>query len=265
MLSPRRSVALLLALALLATGTILGGSQYRTATGYATTTGTVEASEMDTYTEIGRPTLGGNQHYRPNVTYTYRVDGQAYTGRDIAFGSDIDTNRRDRAVQVLSNYDTGASVPVYYNPDSPGDAYLVQRFDFFPAGVLIAFGLLLLGDTLTPRTRWLRFVLSRIPLNRDERDPFSQSDTGGDVPDDPTRILDRDTADGGSKDATGDTDAPTSGRWTVALWAVCGLASLGTVAVYLAVSRPPYDLTAYATALVTVIGFGRFAYRRTLG
>jgi hypothetical protein len=37
------------------------------------------------------------------------------------------------------------------------------------------------------------------------------------------------------------------------------------VAVYLVVSRPLHDLIAYAAAIVTALGFGRFAYRRTLG
>ncbi|MBV0903806.1 DUF3592 domain-containing protein [Haloarcula salina] len=263
MLSPRRSVALLLALALLAAGIGLGGSQYRTATGYAATTGTVETVEMDSYAEIGRPTLGGNRYYRPNVTYTYRVEGRTYTGRDVAFGSDVDTNQRDRAARVLANYAEGSPVTVRYDPDDPGDAYLAQRFDFFPVGVLVALGLLLLGDALTPRTRWLRFVLSKIPLNQSERSPLSRTDTDDRVPDDPTRILDRTDAETGDSDGGGsDPDAPVSGRWAVVLWALCGLAALGTVGGYLAVSRPPHDLTAYATAVVTVTGFGRFAYRR---
>ncbi|KAA9399786.1 DUF3592 domain-containing protein [Haloarcula sp. CBA1130] len=258
MLSPRRSVALLFALALLTAGTGLAVSQYLTATGSDTTTGTVETVEMDSYTEIGRPTLGGNRYYQPNVTYTYRVDGQTYTGRDIAFGSDVDTNQRDRAARVLQNYAEGEPVTVYYDPTSPGDAYLVQRFDFFPAGVLVAFGLLLLGDALTPRTRWVRFVLSKIPLNQSERSPLEQSDAGDGVPDDPTRILDR---DGTAPDESDSAAAPLDGRWAVVLWALCGLAALGTVATYLAVSRPPHDLIAYATVVVTVLGVGRFVYR----
>ncbi|GGK55668.1 DUF3592 domain-containing protein [Haloarcula sebkhae] len=263
MLSPRRSVALLLALALLASGTILGVSQYRTATSYAATTGTVESAQMDSYTEISRPTLGGNRNFRPNVTYTYRVEDRTYTGRDIAFGTDTDTNQRDRATRVLSNYDEGSSVTVRYDPDSPGVAYLAQRFDFFPAGVLIALGLLLLGDALTPRTRWLRFVLSKVPLNQTERGPLSTPDTDDGVPDDPTRILDRgDAAAGESEGGDSDSDAPVGSRWAVVLWMLCGLAALGTVGIYLAVSKPPHDLTAYATAIVTVVGFGRFAYRR---
>ncbi|WP_336336613.1 DUF3592 domain-containing protein [Haloarcula brevis] len=263
MLSPRRSVALLLALGLLAAGIGLGGSQYRTATGYAATTGTVEDARLDSYAELGRPTLGGNRYYRPNVTYTYRVDGRTYTGRDVAFGTDVDTNQRDRAARVVSNYDEGSSVTVHYDPDDPADAYLAQRFDFFPAGVLVALGLLLLGDALTPRTRWLRFVLSKIPLNQNERSPLSSPDTDERVPDDPTRILDRnDAASGGSNGDDPDPDAPVGGRWAVALWALCGLAALGTVGGYLAVSNPPHDLTAYATAVVSVAGFGRFAYRR---
>ncbi|WP_424000892.1 DUF3592 domain-containing protein [Haloarcula salina] len=265
MLSPRRSVALLLALALLAAGTVLGVSQYRTATGYAATTGTVENAQMDSYAEISRPTLGGNRYYQPNVTYTYRVDGQTYTGRDIAFGTDVDTNQRDRAARVLSNYAEGSSVTVRYDPANPGDAYLAQRFDFFPVGVLVALGLLLFGDALTPRTRWLRFVLSKIPLNQNERDPFSRPDTDDRVPDDPTRILDRDDATSGESDGgDSDPDAPVGGRWAVVLWTLCALAALGTVGGYLAVSKPPHDLTAYATAVVTVIGFGRFAYRRVV-
>lgn len=266
MLSPRRSVALLLALALLAAGFGLGGSQYRTATGYAATTGTVETVVMDSYVEIGRPTLGGNRYYRPNVTYTYRVEGRTYTGRDVAFGTDVDTNQRDRAARVLSNYREGSSVTVRYDPADPGDAYLAQRFDFFPVGVLVALGLLLLGDALTPRTRWLRFVLSKIPLNQNERSPLSQPDTDDRVPDDPTRILDRTDAAPDDSDDDGDSapDAPVNGRWAVVLWALCGLAALGTVGGYVAVSKPPHDMTAYATAIVTVVGFGRFAYRRAV-
>jgi len=257
-LSPRRSVALLLALALLTAGTGLAVSQYLTATGYDTATGTVETVEMDSYTEIGRPTLGGNQYYQPTVTYTYRVDGRTYTGSDIAFGSDVDTNQRDRAARVLQNYAEGEPVTVYYDPANPADAYLVQRFDFFPAGVLVAFGLLLLGDALTPRTRWVRFVLSKLPLNQSERGPFEQSNADDGVPDDPTRILDQEAPGNNSSED----DAPVGGRWAVVLWSLCGLAALGTVAAYLAVSRPPYDLLAYATAIVTVLGAGRFAYRR---
>ncbi|GCF14092.1 hypothetical protein Harman_20270 [Haloarcula mannanilytica] len=261
MLSPRRSVALLLALALLTTGTGLAVSQYLAATGYETTTGTVETVEMDSYAEIGRPTLGGNRYYQPNVTYTYRVDGRTYTGSDIAFGSDVDTNQRDRAARVLQHYAEAEPVTVYYDPDSPGDAYLVKRFDFFPAGVLVAFGLLLLGDALTPRTRWLRFVLSKIPLNRSERSPLEQSDADDGVPDDPTRILDQESPE---NDGPEDGAAPVSGRWAVVLWSLCGLAALGTVAAYLAVSRPPHDLIAYVTAIVIVLGAGRFTYRRVI-
>ncbi|MFU1779821.1 DUF3592 domain-containing protein [Haloarcula japonica] len=265
MLSPRRSVALLLALALLASGTVLGVSQYSTATGYAATAGTVESVQMDSYTEISRPTLGGNRYFRPNVTYTYRIEGQTYTGHDIAFGTDTDTNQRDRATRVLSNYDDGSSVTVRYDPDAPGDAYLVQRFDFFPAGVLIALGLLLLGDALTPRTRWLRLVLSKIPLNQTERAPFSTPDTDNGVPDDPTQILDRDdTTVSESEGSDSDPDAPVGGRWAIVLWMLCSLAALGTVGVYLAVSKPPHNLTAYATAIVTIMGFGRFAYHRLI-
>jgi len=62
-------------------------------------------------------------HHRPIVTYSYAVNGQAFTGKRIAFFSKpIDTAAQ--AQTICDRFPAGAKVPVYYNPANPKDAVL---------------------------------------------------------------------------------------------------------------------------------------------
>lgn len=263
MLGPRRSIALLLAVALLLLGGWFAGQQYVVATTYERTTGTVQSAEMKTTQHVGRIHLGGNRYYEPNVTYSYRVGGQNYTGRNVALGGEIDTNARSRATEVLDRYSAGERVTVYYDPDSPESAHLSRRFAFFPGGVLFAVGLLLLGDVLTPRTRVIGVVLSRIPLGPEGKQSDSTERRHA-VPDDPTAILDdRDSASLASASESTDS-APLTGRAAQAAWLAVGLGIFVTVVGFVIVSRPPYDETAIFTGVGAVLAFGRGAYQSLL-
>lgn len=60
--------------------------------------------------------------YEPVVEYSYSVMGQPFSGKRIAFG----TNRYNykKAEEIVTRYQVGSRVNVYYNPDKPKDAVL---------------------------------------------------------------------------------------------------------------------------------------------
>lgn len=62
--------------------------------------------------------------YEPVVTYEYRVGGAVYTGVKIQAAGK--TYRKSKADEIAAGYAVGALVPVYYDPQTPDDAVLVQ-------------------------------------------------------------------------------------------------------------------------------------------
>ncbi|WP_319522566.1 DUF3137 domain-containing protein [uncultured Desulfosarcina sp.] len=79
----------------------------------------------------------------PKIAYQYNIDGKTYKSGKISFGS------TGNAKKVVSRYPQGKTVPVYYNPDKPGQAVLVPgnpEFNYVPyffAVFFILFGLAL--------------------------------------------------------------------------------------------------------------------------
>lgn len=261
MFSPGRKAAVVLALVLVSGGALVGLTQLRAVRAHQPTTGTVTAAQMDSYNSgVGARASGETTYYRPNVTYEYTVDGETYTSENIAFGKEIDTNSRDRATGVLSKFDTGSSVTVYYDPTNPADAYLIPRLDFFPAGGLVVSGLLLFADALTPWSRVARLVLARVPLAMRAGGRFAAESPNAPGADDPTAIL----------EARASLDAPRTaplwGRDASMVWILCGLGIILTVLAYLGASHPPYDVLALLmlgipTFLVVRV-FARVAFGR---
>lgn len=268
MLSARRSAALLAAIGLVVAGGALVGDQFRTAASAEETTGVVESAELDRYERLGRPRLGGSTYYVPNVTYAYSVDGRRYVGDRVALGSEVDTNVRRRAARVVAPFDPGDRVTVSYDPDAPGRSWLRERYDFLPGFGAVAVGLLLGVDALTPGTRWLRAVRSRLPVvGRGGRSRADAGGVGGSDPwDDPegVEVGGRSGGDPDSAVASDAADAPLSGRAALAAWVGWGGAVLALVGGYFALSVPPYDVSAYAAAGVVVVAVGRFVARNWL-
>lgn len=66
----------------------------------------------------------GDRAFRPNVVFTYQVDGTPYVdSSDLAmpsFGGR--NNRREAADTMASMYPVGAAVTIHYDPDNPSDA-----------------------------------------------------------------------------------------------------------------------------------------------
>lgn len=266
MLSPRRSVALLAAIGLVVAGGALVGDQLQTAASAEETTGVVESAELDRYERLGRPRPGGSTYYVPNVTYAYSVDGRRYVGDRVALGSEVDTNVRRRAARVVAPFDPGDRVTVSYDPDAPGRSWLRERYDFLPGFGAVALGLLLGVDALTPGTRWLRAVRSRLPVvGRGGRSRADAGGVGGSDPwDDPEGVGGGERSGAGTAAASDAADPPLSGGAALAAWVGWGGAVLALVGGYFALSVPPYDVSAYAAVVVVVVAAGRFVARNWL-
>ncbi|MSQ62785.1 MAG: DUF3592 domain-containing protein [Betaproteobacteria bacterium] len=67
---------------------------------------------------------GGHQNYSAIVEYDYSVAGRRYHGDRIRLGG-LNPMRAEGIQEFLRTFAEGATVPVYYDPVSPGDAVLV--------------------------------------------------------------------------------------------------------------------------------------------
>lgn len=81
----------------------------------------------------------GGTTYKPEVTYTYTVDGAEYTGNLIAYGLKGSSASRGFAQYYDNKYPEGAAVPVAYDPAHPQTSVLEPGVSK-KAFILVAFG-----------------------------------------------------------------------------------------------------------------------------
>lgn len=248
MLSPPRALGLIIGLTLLVSGGVLAAGQYHRISGYDSTTATMERAEIET--------IAVNAAYSPDVAYTYTVDGERYTGDNVAAGTGIVTGNRERLESVLEA--SAGTTTVYYDPENPADAHLVPRYNFFPGGVLLVCGLLVLTDTLTPKLRAVSALTSLFPIDLLERVPGVEVRTVAHAPDDPTAIL------ATQQTWTGGALAPIRGGAVPAVWLLCYLFVTDITIVYFWFSSWPYDLWGVLTPFVAVAGIFRLGFARLL-
>ena len=101
-------------------------------------TGTITASSIET-----SRSNKGNTMYSADIRYTYQVNGQGYTGSKVSFG-DVSTSDSADARKIVSRYQSGQAVTVYYNPQDPQQAVLETGFSpglFLPLGIGTVFSL----------------------------------------------------------------------------------------------------------------------------
>src|SRR4051794_14266589 len=68
--------------------------------------------------------------YRPIIRYHYTV-GDSVFGSNHVFPITQETSAR-RAHEIVNRYPKGASVTVWYDPNRPGEAFLIREWDFSP-------------------------------------------------------------------------------------------------------------------------------------
>ncbi len=70
--------------------------------------------------EVGVNDVG---RYYADVSYTYDVDGQSFTGTRVRM-SDGEYENRDGAALTIQNLQVGMRLPVHYDPDDPAESVL---------------------------------------------------------------------------------------------------------------------------------------------
>ncbi|MFW5695132.1 MAG: DUF3592 domain-containing protein [Alkalispirochaeta sp.] len=79
------------------------------------------------------------EQFRPEVSYTYEVDGESYTSQRLGVFNWIYRDRR-RASAYLERFDIAARnrIPVYYNPDDPEESILIRHIPWRRVEVVLA-------------------------------------------------------------------------------------------------------------------------------
>jgi hypothetical protein len=75
-----------------------------------------------TNSEIRKRDLDGGISYYPKIIYQYRIDDRDYEGSD--WSHSAINGREEEAEEILSRYEVGDEVDVYYNPLKPEQAVL---------------------------------------------------------------------------------------------------------------------------------------------
>lgn len=237
-------VGVLLAVLLLGVGTADVVSQYDRVNTAATTTGTVQTASVEE-DSLDIPQLINDEFYRTNLTYTYTVDGERYTGQGPFPAWASGTERA--TVVTVERFESGERVTVSYRPADPSESYLVGRYALFPGFAALIVAPYLLAVLTTPGFR-LETILD-VALRGVTDQPAHRTPKLADP-------VDTTTGDGVEW-------LPLTGTAEWVVWGTATLAALAVVAVYLAVAPPGTRRLGYAVGLVVVGLTGvRTAFRR---
>lgn len=94
--------------------------------------------------------------YRPTVEYEYLVNGVLYRADRIAFGN-VSSQNEENAQRLLDQIVKAGSVQVYYNPQNPKDAVLLNTSAPGSMGFILGGATLI----LLPLLFWLYFFVLR--------------------------------------------------------------------------------------------------------
>jgi hypothetical protein len=232
----------LLVALLLGVGVVDVTGQFSRTDAAAATAGTVQTASVEVE-RLNRPRRINNEVYRTNLTYTYTVDGQQYTGYgpfpEWASGTERAT------VTTVEQFSPGERVTVYYRPSTPADSYLVERYAFLPGFLALVAAPYLLAALTTPG--FSRGTIREMLLRAATDDTGRIGPPPTSVDDDPTEGVDW---------------LPVTGAAEWIVWGVATLVGVAVVGVYLSVSPPGSRRLGYAVALIALVGTGvRTAFR----
>jgi hypothetical protein len=132
--------------------------------GWPSTPGTVLSAEVQTHTSVARH--GSGTSYTPRISYSYAVNGEAFTGTTIAPGRMWATKSAYTAVRM---FPAGSEPPVYYAPGDPKEAVLVPGlhvanlakmfFGFVPLAFVAIFALSMFAPAPAKQFLWAPIAL----------------------------------------------------------------------------------------------------------
>lgn len=255
-------VALLVLAVLFGYGGYSFYQQHERMESYRSTEATILSASVEPTPDYGKPNLVDLAKYRPNVTYTYSVDGTRYESSELLpGGSRPETATKAQSRMLTERFREGQPAVAYYAPSNPSRAFLVRRYTFVPAYLVVLVGLVLLHDLLTPGSRWWSMFFDRVFGTNRHATGTTYGGTGTVEPPNPDEnrdvdgpgaepgLLDRPVSEFGVHD-------PWGGRLVTVGYL---LALVGVLGQYFVVSGPPYDTLAYGAAvgiIVTILYHG---------
>lgn len=78
----------------------------------------------------------GGTTYKPLVRFTYQVGGIEHSA-DTAMPIDMSTSGSAWAQRIVARFPAGSQTTAYYDPRSPGDAFLVREANVFPYLIIL--------------------------------------------------------------------------------------------------------------------------------
>ena len=99
------------------------------------TDGVITAASVYTQTGVSGPDSITSDTYGAKISYDYKVAGVTYTGTRVGFGDLVGSEKRAQA--IVSQYQAGTTVSVFYSPKNPKNAVL-ERGVF--GGTWVGFG-----------------------------------------------------------------------------------------------------------------------------
>jgi hypothetical protein len=101
----------------------------------------VEATVLSSEVSVHRNAQG--TMYSAAITYRYSVDGRTYESSDVRPGPGGWRKGEEWARRVVRTHPEGATATAYYDPDDPGESYLVEDRSLLWPSVIAGVGLLL--------------------------------------------------------------------------------------------------------------------------
>jgi hypothetical protein len=86
--------------------------------------GQIESASVKAFQERKDDGPGWRTHYRPEIVYSYVVEGVRYTGDKASRGVQSSSTMEAPARRRAARYAPGSTVPVYYNPENPAESVL---------------------------------------------------------------------------------------------------------------------------------------------
>ena len=129
-------------------GLVCGGAWFAAAalgsTAWPQTEGEVIATRVVERARVS-PEVDISNEFEPVISYSYRVDGESYTGDRIDLSLSLSFSTPGEAQAVLDRYPIGSRVQVYYEPGNPDNAALetgmaLSTFIPFCSGIFIFLG-----------------------------------------------------------------------------------------------------------------------------
>ena len=74
--------------------------------------------------------------YSPSVRYSYEVNGRQYTSNGV-FPLGTESGTREWASGIIDRFKAGMTCTAWYDPASPGDAFIVRRYVFTPPAIVL--------------------------------------------------------------------------------------------------------------------------------